>query len=389
MHAVPLATAWNKQFFPRLLRAGGTLRFALFLSSEETQTILDRKEAAEAADLRYVLDERPGIRRKKSGKGFIFLRPDGTRVSDPHVLRRIRSLAVPPAWTDVWICPFSDGHIQATGRDVRGRKQYRYHPLFRELRESTKFEHVMGFAEALPVIRAKVREHMGLRGLPREKVLATVVRLLETTLIRIGNDDYARENKSYGLTTLKNRHVRVNGSEVRFRFTGKGGKQWSLQVKDRRIAKVVKACQELPGQELLQYVDENGELLLQDVTSGDVNAYLKKITGRDITAKDFRTWAGTVLAALALHEVKEFDSAAQAKRNVRSAIERVAARLGNTTTICRKCYVHPEVLDAYLDHNLALEIQSRVEKELREEIAGLQPEEAAVLAMLRSRLKRA
>jgi DNA topoisomerase-1 len=359
----------------------------LFLSSEETQTILDRKDAAEAADLRYLLDERPGIQRKKYGKGFIYLRPDGTRVSDPRVLRRIRSLAVPPAWTDVWICPFSDGHIQATGRDVRGRKQYRYHPLFRELRESTKFEHVMGFAEALPVIRAKVREHMGLRGLPREKVLATVVRLLETTLIRIGNDDYARENKSYGLTTLKNRHVRVNGSEVRFRFTGKGGKQWSLQVKDRRIAKVVKACQELPGQELLQYVDENGEL--QDVTSGDVNAYLKKITGRDITAKDFRTWAGTVLAALALHEVEEFDSAAQAKRNVRSAIERVAARLGNTTTICRKCYVHPEVLDAYLDRNLALEIQSRVEKELREEIGGLQPEEAAVLAMLRSRLKRA
>jgi DNA topoisomerase-1 len=213
------------------------------------------------------------------------------------------------------------------------------------------------------------------------------VRLLETTLIRIGNDDYARENKSYGLTTLKNRHVRVNGSEVRFRFTGKGGKQWSLQVKDRRVAKVVKACQELPGQELLQYVDENGELA--DVTSGDVNAYLKEITGRDITAKDFRTWAGTVSAALALHEVKEFDSAAQAKRNVRSAIERVAARLGNTATICRKCYVHPEVLDAYLDRNLASEIQSRVEKELREEIGGLQPEEAAVLAMLRSRLKRA
>lgn len=372
---------------PSVIASRGTLRFALFLSSEETQTILDRKDAAEAADLRYLLDERPGIQRKKSGKGFIYLRPDGTRVSDPRVLRRIRSLAVPPAWTDVWICPFSDGHIQATGRDARGRKQYRYHPLFRELRESTKFEHVMGFAEALPVIRAKVREHMGLRGLPREKVLAAVVRLLETTLIRIGNDDYARENRSYGLTTLENRHVRVNGSEVRFRFTGKGGKQWSLQVKDRRIAKVVKACQELPGQELLQYVDENGEL--QDVTSGDVNAYLKKITGRDITAKDFRTWAGTVLAALALHEVKEFDSAAQAKRNVRSAIERVAARLGNTTTICRKCYVHPEVLDAYLDRNLALEIQSRVEKELREEIGGMQPEEAAVLAMLRSRLKRA
>jgi DNA topoisomerase-1 len=357
----------------------------VLLSSEEAQTILDPRDAAEAADLSYVSDECPGIRRKKSGRGFTYLHPDGAGVTDPRVLGRIRSLAVPPAWTDVWICPFADGHIQATGRDARGRKQYRYHPLFRELRESTKFEHMVAFAEALPVIRAKVREHMALHGLPREKVLATVVRLLETTLIRVGNDDYARENKSYGLTTLKNRHVKINGSEVRFRFTGKGGKQWSLQVKDRRIAKVVKACQELPGQELLQYVDGNDEL--QDVTSGDVNAYLKEITGSDITAKDFRTWAGTLLAALALHELKEFDSAAQAKRNVRSAIERVAARLGNTVAICRKCYVHPEVLDAYLDRNLVLEIRSRVEKELREDIEGLQPEEAAVLALLQSRLK--
>ena len=357
----------------------------MFVSPAQAQIIFGPKDAAEAADLRYISDERPGIRRKRSGKGFTYLHPDSTRVSDPCVLGRIRSLVVPPAWTDVWICPFSDGHIQATGRDARRRKQYRYHPLFRELRESAKFERVVVFAEALPVIRAKVREHMGLHGLPREKVLATVVCLLETTLIRIGNDDYARDNKSYGLTTLKNRHVKINGSEVRFRFTGKGGKQWSLQVKDRRIAKVVKACQELPGQELLQYVDKNDEL--QDVTSGDVNAYLKEITGCDITAKDFRTWAGTVLAALALHELKEFDSAAQAKRNVRSAIERVAARLGNTATICRKCYVHPEVLDAYLDRNLALEIRSRVEKELREDIGGLQPEEAAVLALLRSRLK--
>jgi DNA topoisomerase-1 len=365
----------------------GVARFALFASSEETQTILDPKDAAEAVDLRYVSDERPGIRRRKSDKGFVYLRPDGVGVSDPRVLGRIRSLAVPPAWTDVWICPFSDGHIQATGRDARGRKQYRYHALFREVRESTKFEHVVAFAQALPAIRAKVHEHMGLRGLPREKVLGTVVRLLETTLIRIGNDDYARENKSYGLTTLKNRHVQVNGSEVRFRFTGKGGKQWSLQVKDRRVAKVIRACQELPGQELLQYVDEGGGL--QDVTSGDVNAYLKEITGQDITAKDFRTWAATLLAALALHEVREFDSAAQAKRNIRSAIEGVAARLGNTATICRKCYVHPEVLEAYLDRNLALEVQSQVKNEPRDEIVELQPEEAAVLALLRARLKRA
>jgi DNA topoisomerase-1 len=359
----------------------------LFASCEETQTILNPKEAAEAVDLRYVSDEHPGIRRKKSGKGFSYLRPDGVRVCNPRVLGRLRSLSVPPAWTDVWICLFSDGHIQATGRDARGRKQYRYHPLFREMRESTKFEHVVAFAQALPAIRAKVHEHMGLRGLPREKVLGTVVWLLETTLIRVGNDDYARENKSYGLTTLKNRHVSVNGSEVRFRFTGKGGKQWSLQVKDRRVAKVIRACQELPGQELLQYIDENGGL--QDVTSGDVNAYLKEITGRDITAKDFRTWAGTVLAALALYEVREFDSAAQAKRNVRSAIERVAARLGNTATICRKCYVHPEVLEAYLDRNLALEAHARVKNGPRDEIGGLQPEEAAVLALLRARLKRA
>jgi DNA topoisomerase-1 len=242
----------------------------------------------------------------------------------------------------------------------------------------------VAFADALPAIRAKVREHMGLRGLPREKVLATVVHLLETTLIRVGNDDYARQNNSYGLTTLKNRHVIVDGSEVRFRFTGKSGKQWSLKVKDRRVAKIIKACQELPGQELIQYVDADGKV--QDVTSSDVNSYLKEITGMEITAKDFRTWAGTVLAAVALKELESFDSAAQAKRNLRSAIERVAARLGNTPTICRKCYVHPEVLSSYLDGGLVLEIKSEVENELRDDLSGLQPEEAAVLAMLRARL---
>jgi DNA topoisomerase-1 len=354
--------------------------------AEDVQTIVTPKDAAESAGLRYVSDARPGIRRHKAGKGFAYVRPDGMKLSDPQVARRIRSLAIPPAWMDVWICPFADGHIQATGRDAKGRKQYRYHPLFREMRESTKYEHVVAFADALPAIRAKVGEHMALRGLPREKVLATVVYLLETTLIRVGNDDYARENKSYGLTTLKHRHAAVEGSEVQFRFTGKGGKQWSLKVKDRRVAKIIKACQELPGQELLQYLDEDGKL--QDVTSSDVNAYLKEITGQDITAKDFRTWAGTVLAALALNELLSFDSGAQAKRNLWAAIERVAARLGNTPTICRKCYVHPEVLNSYLDGTLILEIKSEVESELREELAGLQPEEAAVLAMLRARLKR-
>jgi DNA topoisomerase I len=351
----------------------------------DAQIIVDPKDAAESAGLRYVSDDRPGVRRKKSGKGFSYARPDGTKLSDAHVLERIRSLAIPPAWTSVWICPFADGHVQATGRDAKGRKQYRYHPLFREVRESTKYEHVVAFADALPRVRTKVRRHMTLRGLPRKKVLATVVHLLETTLIRIGNDDYAKQNKSFGLTTLRNRHAAVEGSEVRFRFIGKSGKQWSLKVKDRRVAKIIKACQELPGQDLLQYLDQHGKQ--QNVTSADVNAYLKEITGQDITAKDFRTWAGTVLAALALKEVESFDTAAQAKRNLRAAIERVAARLGNTPAICRKCYVHPEVLNSYLDGSLVLEIKSQVESELRDKITGLQPEEAAVLALLRARLK--
>jgi DNA topoisomerase I len=348
------------------------------------QAIVDPKGAAESAGLRYISDARPGIRRKKVGKGFAYTRADRSRLSEPDVLKRIRALAIPPAWTDVWICPFADGHVQATGRDAKGRKQYRYHARFREVRESTKYEHVVAFADALPSIREKVREHMALRGLRREKVLATVVHLLESTLIRVGNDDYARQNNSYGLTTLKNRHVAVEGNEVRFRFTGKSGKQWSLRVRDRRVAKIIKACQELPGQELIQYVDEEGDC--RDVTSTDVNDYLKEITGRDITAKDFRTWAGTVLAAMALTELESFDSAAQAKRNLRAAIEKVSARLGNTSTICRKCYVHPEVLNSYMDGNLVLELKSKAESELRSDMDSLKPEEAAVLALLRGRL---
>jgi len=356
----------------------------LIESPDSAQAIVNPRDAAESAGLRYVSDERPGIRRKKVGTGFSYIRPDGSRLSGPDALKRIRALAIPPAWTDVWICPFSDGHIQATGRDAKGRKQYRYHARFREVRESRKYEHVVTFADALPSIRETVREHMALRGLPREKVLATVVHLLETTLIRVGNDDYARQNNSYGLTTLKSRHVEIEGNEVRFRFTGKGGKQWSLRVRDRRIARIIRACQELPGQELLQYIDEEGNC--QDVTSTDVNEYLKAITGKDITAKDFRTWAGTVLAAMTLSELESFDSAAQAKRNLRSAIEKVSARLGNTPTICRKCYIHPEVLNSYMDGNLVLEIKSQVESELRSAIEIMKPEEAAVLALLRGRL---
>jgi DNA topoisomerase I len=270
------------------------------------------------------------------------------------------------------------------GRDVKGRKQYRYHARFREVRESTKYEHVVAFVDALPGIRETVKAHMALRGLPREKVLAAVVHLLETTLIRVGNDEYAMHNNSYGLTTLKNRHVAVDGNEVRFRFTGKSGKEWSLRVRDRRVAKIIKACQELPGQELLQYVDDTGSF--QDVSSTDVNDCLREITGKNITAKDFRTWAGTVLAAMALNEIETLDSAAQAKRNLRAAIEKVAAKLGNTPTICRKCYVHPEVMNSYMEGNLVLELKSKAEGELRGDVQNLKPEEAAVLAVLRSRL---
>jgi DNA topoisomerase I len=358
----------------------------MLLDSALSETVVDPRDAAESAGLTYVSDEEPGIRRQKAGTGFTYIRPGGGKVEDEATLNRIRKLAVPPAYTDVWICAKANGHIQATGRDAKGRKQYRYHPDFRAIRESTKYEHMLEFAKSLPAIREKIAEHMALRGLPREKVLATVVNLLETTLIRVGNDDYAKQNKSYGLTTLKNQHVAVNGSELRFQFKGKSGKVWRLKVKDRRIAKIVRACQDLPGQELFGYVDETGEH--HDVTSTDVNAYLREITGRDLTAKDFRTWQGTVLAAVALQEFESFDTKAALKKNVKAAIERVASRLGNTPTICRKCYVHPEVLTAYAEGQLLFQIKGEVEAELRENLPDLRPEEAAVLTFLEARLKR-
>jgi DNA topoisomerase I len=344
----------------------------------------DPKDAAESAGLRYVTDDEKGLRRERAGDSFRYFKPNGEPLSDEGTLERIRKLAIPPAWTDVWICSRANGHLQATGRDARSRKQYRYHPQFREARESTKYEHMLDFARALPAIRAKLAEHMALRGLPREKVLATVVHLLETTLIRVGNDDYAKENKSYGLTTLRNPHVSVEGSELRFNFKGKSGKSWRLQVKDRRVAKIVRACQDLPGQKLFEYVDENGEP--KEVTSSDVNAYLKEITGREVTAKDFRTWAGTVLAALALREFERADSQAATKKNLRAAIEQVAKRLGNTPTICRKCYVHPEVLAAYIEGGLALKIREAAPGP--KNATALKPEEKAVLAMLEKRLAR-
>ncbi|MEH3146631.1 MAG: DNA topoisomerase IB [Methylobacterium frigidaeris] len=347
---------------------------------------IETREAARAAGLRYVSDEEPGFRRKRSGRGFRYLDHEGRPVRDEAVLARIRALAVPPAYTDVWVCRHANGHIQATGRDDRGRKQYRYHPEFRQARDSTKFQHMMSFAEVLPGLRATIAEHMGRRGLPREKVLATVVHLLETTLIRVGNDDYARTNKSYGLTTLRDPHVSIEGRELTFRFKGKSGKTWNLSVQDKRVARIVKACQDLPGQDLFQYIDEDGAQ--RDVTSADVNAYLREISGRDITAKDFRTWSGTVLAAMALQEFEAFDSDAKAKRNVKQAIERVAERLGNTPTICRKCYVHPEILTCYLEGGMLAQVRETIRTELRDGMASLRPEESAVLALLQSRLAR-
>lgn len=343
------------------------------------------KETAEAAGLVYVGDEQPGIRRRRTGKGFSYVGPDGRTIKDERTLKRVRSLAVPPAYSDVWICPDPNGHIQATGRDDKGRKQYRYHPRWREFRDSNKYEHMLEFATALPALRERIAEDMAKRGLPREKVLATVVHLLETTLIRVGNADYAKQNKSYGLTTLRDRHVKIEGGELRFQFKGKSGKTWNLRLQDRRIARVVKACQDIPGQHLFQYFDEGGQR--QPVTSADVNAYLREATGRDVTAKDFRTWAGTVLAAMALREFEQLDPDARTKKNVKAAIERVAARLGNTPTICRKCYVHPEVVNAYLDGSVMDEVSHEIETALEADLTKLKPEEAAVLALLQRRLQ--
>ena len=354
------------------------------MAEEADENIVDPKDAAESAGLTYVTDADPGITRRKAGRGWAYRLPNGSRITDRDAIDRLNALAIPPAYTDVWICPDPDGHLQATGRDAKGRKQYRYHARFREVRDGTKYEHMIDFAKTLPGIRERVDADMRLRGMPREKVLATVVHLLETTMIRVGNADYARQNESYGLTTLEDEHVDVSGSELKFHFKGKSGKTWKLSIKDRRVAKIVKASQDLPGEHLFQYLDDDGEQ--RAVTSGDVNAYLREIAGSGITAKDFRTWTGTVLAALALVEFEKVDSAAAAKRNVRAAIERVAARLGNTPTVCRKCYVHPEVLDSYLADELVLEVQKEVRKELKEDLPTLRPEEALVLSFLERRL---
>ena len=343
------------------------------------------RAVARSARLRYVSDGDRGFERRRHGKSFAYLRPGGQALRDRATLARIRSLAIPPAWKEVWICTAANGHLQATGRDARGRKQYRYHPRWREAQDQHKYERIIAFAKALPKIRRAVARDLRKRGLPREKVLATTVKLLETTLIRVGNEEYARDNKSFGLTTMQDKHVKFRGATIRFDFRGKHGKEHEIDLNDRRLAAIVHACRDLPGHELFQYVDEAGKVC--DVGSGDVNDYLREIGGQDFTAKDFRTWAGTALAAQALQEFQDFDSKAAAKRNITKAIERVAERLGNTQAICRKSYVHPAIIEAYMDRSLIKTLKRRAEKELRGTLHRLSSEEAAVLALLQQRME--
>lgn len=356
-----------------------SLREVTDLSALPTEPVA----AARSAGLRYVSDDQPGFTRKRQGKAFHYFGADGKPLRDKEHLARIKSLAIPPAWTEVWICPSANGHLQATGRDARRRKQHRYHPRWREARDETKFTRLIAFARALPKIRKRIGEDLKLSGLPRRKVLATVVKLLEVSLIRVGNDEYARDNRSYGLTTMRDHHVDVSGARMRFNFRGKSGKSHTIDISDPHLAKIVKECQDLPGQEIFQYLDDDGTR--QDVKSEHVNEYLREITGEDFTAKDFRTWAGTVLAAMALRELEKFDSQTQAKKNVLRAIEAVAERLGNTPAICRKSYVHPMLLDAYMEGALLQTVRQRAQEQWTE-IGKLRPEEAAVLALLQKRL---
>ncbi len=341
-------------------------------------------QVAQAAGLRYVSDAIAGIRRERHGDEFVYFGTKGQPITDEAELKRIKSLGIPPAYTDVWICPISNGHLQATARDAKGRKQYRYHAFWRAVRDETKYNRMLAFGQALPQIRAQVEHDMGLPGLPRLKVLATVVRLLETTLIRVGNPEYARDNKSFGLTTMRDRHVEIEGTKIRFHFKGKSHKEHTIDLKDRRLAAIVKRCRDIPGQELFQYLDEDGKR--QSIDSADVNAYIHEITNQDFTAKDFRTWAGTVVAALALQEFGAFDTQAQAKKNIVQAIETASKRLGNTPAICRKCYVHPAVFEAYMDGTLLETLRQRAEQALTESLRDLPPEETAVIALLQERL---
>jgi len=349
-----------------------------------SQWAREHRKAAARAGLRYVTDGVAGIRRKRSGKGWAYYAPDGARIADAKLRRRLNALAIPPAWTEVWICPDPDGHIQATARDARGRKQYRYHPSYREARDRSKFRRMLEFSEVLPLVRERVERDLRQADLSRRQLLATVVRLLDRTLIRVGNDEYARENRSFGLTTLRRKHVHVEGALLRFGFRGKSGVEHSISLADPRLARIIQRCQDLPGHELFQYLDEAGKR--QTVSSDDVNAYLREITGREVTAKDFRTWGGTMLAAIELRAAGPAASRREADRNVVRAIDAVAERLGNTRAVCRKYYVHPTLVRAYL---LGLTVpQPPAQRIRRTRRAGpaLRRDEVAVLQFLQQKL---
>ncbi len=343
-------------------------------------------ESARAAGLRYVMDSTPGISRRRTGGGFRYTGPDGLQIKDRKTLTRIRALAIPPAWRGVWISPVANGHLQATGRDQRGRKQSRYHARWREVRDETKYERMIAFGDALPAIRKHVEHDLALPGLPREKVLAAIVRLMETTCIRVGNEEYARENHSYGLTTMRNRHVEVKGATVTFDFIGKSGVHHMIDVSNRRLAKIVQQCHDLPGYELFQYLDEDGNR--HSVDASDVNGYLRRITGQPFTAKDFRTWAGTVLTAMLLREFEPYETQTQAKRNVLQAIKTVAERLGNTPTVCRKCYIHPAVLEQYYSGAMLQAIEMEVSEQVDRQLQDLREEELALLRLLAKKVER-
>ena len=350
----------------------------------EIEVAQDAAEVAEDAGLRYVSDEQPGYTRKAKGDDFEYFDADGKPIRDETRLLRIRRIAIPPAYKDVWICPSPNGHIQATARDARGRKQYRYHERWREARDENKYDRILVFGQALPKIRRQVNKDMGLRELPRNKVLATVVHLLGRTFIRIGNEEYARENQSFGLTTMRNRHVDVRGPKLTFSFKGKSGVKHEIDVSDRRLANIIRKLQDLPGQDIFQYEDEVGEV--RNVDSQDVNDYLQEITGEEFTAKDFRTWAGTVLTAMALNAQGPVENQAQAKKNIKDAITAVAKILGNTPTVCRKSYVHPVVLESYLDGDMIEGLRQKTEEALAENLEDLRAEEAAVMSFLQAKL---
>jgi DNA topoisomerase-1 len=341
--------------------------------------------SAAAAGLVYVTDAMPGIRRQRHGRGFTYIGPDGEVIRSRESVQRFRSLVIPPAWTEVWICPHEDGHLQVTARDARGRKQYRYHPHFRQHRDGTKFERMFDLSDVLWKVRERVESDIALPGLARDKIMATVVWLLETTLIRIGSDEYRKANKSFGLTTLRRRHVAVVGSELRFEFRGKSGIQHAVSVTDKRIARIVQRCQELRGEELFKYLDDDGKR--QEVDAEDVNAYLQQVTGRDITAKDFRTWAGTMLAADALRNMGPAQSKREAERNIVAAVDMTAKRLGNTRSVCRKYYIHPVLIEAYLEGSVLPPMPERTWSKRKSKGPTLRQHEMDVLAFIKARLK--